>query len=103
MKLVRGDYVQAGIAIFPPILMSGDNHFEGATRPRRILNRRNHARGRQKQGQHNEYRNHRPGEFNLRAPVDLSRLLLIIVALVPEPDDNVSEQGEDDDEYRSDV
>jgi hypothetical protein len=48
-------------------------------------------------------RNHRPGEFNLRAPVDVSRLFLIIVALVPEPDDNVSEQGEDDDEYRSDV
>src|SRR6266436_98192 len=72
MKLVRGDYVQAGIAVFPPILMSGDNHLEGATRPRRILNRRNHARGREKQGQHNEYRNHRPGEFNLRAPVDLS-------------------------------
>src|SRR3984893_16481224 len=101
MKLIRGDYIQAGIAIFPPILMSGDNHFEGATRPRRILNRRNHTRGRQKQGQHNEYRDHGPGKFNLRAPVDLSRLSQIIVALVPEPDGDVSEQSEHDDEYRS--
>src|SRR3981081_865479 len=95
MKLVRGDYVQAGIAIFPPILMSGDNHFKGATGPRRILNGRNHAHGRQNQGQHNEYRNYRPGEFNLRAPVDLSRLFPIIVALVPEPDNNVNEGGDD--------
>ena len=47
MKLVRGDYVQAGIAIFPPILMSCDDHFERARRTGWILNRRDHMRGRQ--------------------------------------------------------
>src|SRR4030095_10794353 len=100
MKLVCGDYVQAGVAIFPPILMSGDDHFESARWPRRILNRRNHLRGRQKQSQHNEYWDHGPGKFDLRAPVDLRRLAAIVAAVGPETDDEISEQGNEGDGYR---
>jgi hypothetical protein len=37
---------------------------------------------------------HGRGKFNLRAHVELSRLLFIIVTLIPEPDDDVCERAE---------
>src|SRR3954452_1561959 len=100
MKFIGDDYVQARIAIFPPILVTGDNHLQSAGRTHGILNRVDHSGGRERQGYDYQYRDDGPGQLYLAASVDLGGLAVIITMFPPEPHDGVGEQSEDDQEDR---
>ena len=62
------------------------------------LNFADRATGDQDQHHRDENRNHRPGQLDIRAAIDLRRLGPIIVYGPPELDDDVSQQSGDDDE-----
>ncbi len=74
VQFIRRNDIEMWIAIFPPILMPGNDHLDRVWRPRRILNGPNHARRRQEQGYNDKNRDNGPSQFHLRASVNLGGL-----------------------------
>ncbi len=62
-----------GIAILPPELMANNDHVHRAGRFGNSLGSKDDPRGRQKQHDDDQDRNHRPRKLNLVAAVDLRR------------------------------
>ena len=60
----------------------------------RILNGADHARGGEEEDQHDEGRNHGPGELHLVAAINLRRLAAIVVSTLAEFRDGVCQQAE---------
>ncbi len=92
VQLVRRENSQPGIFKLPPPLMSHYSRLNSGRRSGSVLNPRNDSCGYAYQYEHDEQRNDRPCRFNLIAPVDLRRLLII----VPTPskvDDRVCQQS----------
>ena len=90
MQFVCRNDIQIWIAIFPPILVPGDDDVQCIGRTRRILDREDHTCRRQEQGHNDENRDNGPGQFHLSAPVDL-RGLGARGALAPESHHRVGE------------
>src|SRR5579864_4565629 len=74
VQFVGGDDPKFWVAKLPPILMSNRGDLYSARRFWSILHRVNHSRSGQEQDNDNQNWNDRPGQLNLRASVDLSRL-----------------------------
>jgi hypothetical protein len=88
MQFIRRHDIQAWIAVLPPILMPGDDDLDRVLRPRRILNGPNYASRGQERRQNDKNWDNGPGQFYLRAPLDLSGLGAE-GALAPESHDRV--------------
>ena len=81
VQLVRRDDPQLRVAKLPPVLMSDGGDLDGASGFGSILNGVDHSRRGQEQHNNNQNGNDRPGQLNLRAPVDLGRLAAGILQL----------------------
>src|SRR6267142_2965161 len=91
MEFVRGDDPETGIPEFPPELMPDCGHLHPARGLRRILNRMNHTRRRKEQYNHDQNRNDRPCELDLRASVHLRRLAFGVCHTVSEFHDGIAQ------------
>src|SRR4029077_19103179 len=74
VQFVSCDDPQLRIAKLPPVLMSNRGDLYCAHRFWCVLNRVDHSRSGQEQDNDNQNWNDRPGQLNLRASIDLSRL-----------------------------
>src|SRR5215469_14076601 len=63
-----------------------------------VLNTRDHSRGRQEQDHDNEYWDHSPSQFHLRAAVDLRRLAPVVFAFFSKLYCGINQQAEDHNE-----
>ena len=71
--------------------MSDGDDFHSIFRLRRILNRVDYPCGCEKQNDYDQSRNHGPGQFNLRASVDLGRLATVISWALAEFHDRIDQ------------
>ena len=78
MEFVCGDDAKLGIPKFPPKLMPDCGHLHRLCGPRRVLDRVDHSRSRQKKDNNDENRNDGPGQLNLRASIHLRWLTLCV-------------------------
>src|SRR5258707_153565 len=78
VQFVGCDDPELRIAKLPPVLMSNRGDLYSSRRFRSILNRVDHSGGGQIQDDHNENRDNRPRQLNLRASIYLSRLTVRI-------------------------
>ncbi len=78
MQFVGSDHSQCGISKLPPELMADSGDLDGALRHAGILYGMDDASRGHKEHQHNEYRDHGPGKFDLIAAVNLRRLWAIL-------------------------
>src|SRR5260370_36686271 len=78
MEFVCGDDAELGILKFPPKLMPDCGPLHRLCGPRRVLDRVNHSRGRQKEDNNDQNRNDGPGQLNLRASIHLRWLTLCV-------------------------
>src|ERR1700690_1979577 len=92
VQFVGGDDSQLRIAKLPPVLMSNDSDRYSARRLWSTLNRVDPSRGGQKQDDHNQNRNDRPGQLNLRASVHLRRFAAGIHCSPAELNDGIDQQ-----------
>src|SRR6266852_2147675 len=76
MEFIRGDDAELGILKFPPKLMPDCGHLHRLCGPRRVLDRVNHSRSRQKKDNNDQNGNDGPCEFNLCASIHLRWLTL---------------------------
>jgi len=98
MKLVGGDDAQLGVAIFPPILMANDHHFEGVRGFGRGLGDEDYAGGSEKKNDDDEDRKNRPGELDLGAAVNLRRLPLGVATAMAVTDEGIEKKAGNDKE-----
>ena len=94
MQFVGSDNAKSRVTKFPPELMADGSHFD---RPRGfggILDGVDHARRGEEKHQHNEDRNHGPGELYLIAAINLRRLTAIVVSTPAELRNGIGEQAE---------
>ena len=82
------------ISIFPPELVADHGDLDSAGRRSAFWMPGDHARRRQKQDHHNQNRNHRPGQFDLRAAVNLRGLARSGSRLFPEVHHRLRKQAE---------
>jgi hypothetical protein len=91
MKFVRGDHAETRIAKFPPKLVPDCGYLHRLSRLRRVLDRVNDSRRREKQHDHDQDGNDGPGEFNLRASIYLRWFALQVRGLAAELYDDVTQ------------
>ena len=96
VQFIRRNHFEIRVAILPPILVADHSDFDGAAWRLRVLNAGDHPRRRQEQNHDNQYRNHGPRQFDLSASVNLRGLAAIVSVPLPEFDDRVGQQAEND-------
>src|ERR1700722_14862428 len=101
VQFVGRDDPQLRIAKLPPILMSNHSDLYSARRFWSILDSMEDSGGGQEQDNHNQGGNDRPGQFDLRAPVYLSRLAAGIYFSPPELNDGIAQQRKNNDKDNS--
>src|SRR5262245_26905158 len=79
--------------------MSNGGDLDSCRRLWSILDRVDHSCCSQKQHDHDQDRNDRPGQLNLSTAVHLSRLTVDICCRTTELDDGIHKQSKDDHEY----
>lgn len=94
-QLLGRDDVERWISKLPPELVTNGRNFHGRLRFRSILDRVNHTRSGQKQNNHDQDWNDRPGQLNLCTSVHLSGLALRIPGFLAEFHDCICQQSED--------
>ena len=95
MEFIGCDHSIFRIAEFPPELMADHGDIDCRLRFSCILDSVNHACRCKKQNYDNQYRDHRPREFDLRASINLCRLSLRILGVPPESVEDIHQQSED--------
>ena len=78
VQFICSDDPQRGVSKFPPELMADDGDLDRSLGHAGILNGMDDAGRSHEEHQHNEHRNHCPGEFDLIAAVNLRRLRAIV-------------------------
>jgi hypothetical protein len=84
VQFVCGDDSKPWISQLPPELMANNDYIHRSGRLGCVLYGMDDASGRHEQHQHDENRDHGPGNFDLAAPVYLWRLG-IVVGTSPKP------------------
>jgi hypothetical protein len=93
MQLIGSHHVQLGIAEFPPPLVSDDGDLQRVRGRAMVLDGRRDAGSGHHQYEDDQNRDHGPGDLNLIAAVNLSRLGAFAAATVAKADDGVGDQS----------
>ena len=101
VQLVGSDDAELGIAELPPELVPDHCYVQGGRRLGSILDGVDHPGRGQKQYDHDQDRNDRPGQFDLRAAIHLGRLAVAIGRAGAELYDGIRQQGKDDDKNQA--
>ena len=100
MQFIGRGETRFWIAKLPPELMAYDIDVEGRRRHLLILDgKKNACRGEEK-NQHDQDGDHRPGQLNLGAAVDLGRFAVIVGIALPVADHDVHQKRGDHDKNR---
>ena len=91
VQFVCGDDSKPWISQLPPELMANNDYIHRSGRLGRVLDGMDDASSRHEQHQHDENRDHSPGNFDLAAPVYLWRLG-IVVGTSPKLRNRIDEQ-----------
>ena len=89
MQLIGGREAVFWIVKFPPELMADDIDVEGGRRHLLILDGKENAGRGEKEDHDNQNGDHRPGQLDLGAAVDLGRLAVIVGITLPVADHHV--------------
>lgn len=95
MEFIRSHDSKARITILPPELVSDGDDFDGILGSRG-LDAGDYSRRCHEQGHNNEDGDNGPGELHLVAAVHLGRFASIVILSLPELNNGVEQQGEDD-------
>ena len=95
VQFVGRDHTQSRIAIFPPELMADDGYLNRRGRFGSILDGVENARSSEKQHQHDEDRNHCPGELDSIAAINWGGLAAIVAGALAVFCYGINDQGED--------
>src|SRR6516164_7379229 len=95
MEFVRCNDPKPRIPEFPPKLVPYNRYLYGCRRFWSVLDGVNHAGGGGEQHRDDEDWNHRPGQFDLRAPIHLRRLSICLCPSAAELHHGVTQQTGD--------
>ena len=96
MEFIRSHDSERRVSVLPPELVSDGDDFDDILRSSGLLNAGNYSRRCHEQRHNNEDGDHGPGELHLVAAIHLGRFASIVILSLPELNNGVEQQGEDD-------
>jgi hypothetical protein len=92
VNFIGCDNAKIGILDFPPPLVADESDFDGILWHRLVLNLHNRARGDENEYENNQTRNDSPSHFDVVTPINLWRLLKVVLRPTgAEFDQNINE------------